>query len=105
MLDWEVAVEVLDKDLGDQTLARNIPFRGMTFESKEGDVVEIELGDASNHETHMIREPRTFAVDNVGSGSRCVVEIENAAGTKTLVQFIEPFPVLDKWKTPEISAK
>lgn len=105
MLDWEVAVEVLDKDLGDQTLAQNVPFRGMTFESKEGDVVEIELGDASNHETHMIREPRTFAVDNVGSGSRCVVEIENAVGTKTLVQFIQPFPTLDKWKRSEVAAR
>jgi len=68
-------------------------------------VVEIEIGDACSHETHMIREPRTLVVDNVGSGSRCVVEIENASGTKTLVQFLQPFPVLDKWKKPEIAAK
>ena len=98
MLDWEVAIEVLDEDIGDQILAKNVAFKGMTFESKEGDVLEIELGDSANHETHIIRRPRSVAFENTGAGSGSIVEIEDLKGSKTLVHFIQPFPV--PWDAP-----
>jgi len=102
LLDWEVSVEVIASDIGAQTLAENIAFGGLTFEPNDGGVVELELGDTREHQAHNIFKPVEIAFESSGIGPKGALEILDSQGTKTLIRFLQPFPVLVEWTKAEI---
>lgn len=102
-LDWETRIQVLAIETGAQVLSSGLPFVGATFEEKS---VEIELivGTGSlSHQTHTISRPQKVAyevaVDGAGS-----LDIEDAGGTQTLINFKQALPAIITYsETEELS--
>lgn len=89
-LNWETTVQVLNSETGAQILSDGLPFQGLTFEDN-GDTpaVELTLGhDPEHHQTHNVFDPRIIAFEERADGG--TLDIEDAAGTKTLVTFVQP---------------
>ena len=103
LLDWEVSVEIISPDVGAQMLADNIAFGGLTFEDSATAVIEIELGDSVKHQTHNIFDPVEVAFESSGIGPKGALEIKDKHGSKTLIRFLQPFPVLVEWTKAEIA--
>lgn len=93
--EWKTNLEVINAEIGDQTLSDGLPLKGVTFEDKGGrQTIEILLGkDADRHQAHNIAEPEKVAfLPNDGDGGG-ILEIEESDGTKTLVRILEPMPI------------
>jgi hypothetical protein len=101
---WQTAVEVLSDDVGAQVLADGLPFVGLTYEDTGGNPsIELTLGgDRENHQTHTIAKPQLVAFEGSGIGPAGVLDIEDADGTKTLIRFVQPFPVLVEFEETEV---
>ena len=101
---WQTAVEVLSDDVGAQVLADGLPFVGLTFEDIDANPsIELTLGeDRENHQTHTIANPKLVAFEGSGIGPAGVLDIEDADGTKTLIRFVQPFPVLVEFEETEV---
>ena len=105
--DWETNVSVYSNDIGAQTVAEGLPFHGLTAEASAGGelVIELSVGDRTgSHQTHPIVDPVKVAFKGAGVGPGGVLDIEDASGTKTLVKFIQPFPVLVEYQSMGIIA-
>ena len=105
LIDWETNVEVISDNNGAQMLSEGLPFSGLTFEDTEAPSVELTVGSGpDNHQTHTVTDPKMVAFENSGLGPNGVLDIEDREGTKTLVTFVRPFPVLVEYvKTEMIS--
>lgn len=93
--EWKTNLEVMNPDIGDQTLSDGLPLTGVTFEAK-GDkpVIEILLGrNADQHQAHSILDPEALAFLPNEKDHGGILEIEEADGTKTLVRILEPMPI------------
>lgn len=94
--EWMTEVEVVGKNVGDQTLSKGLPFNGITVETVgERTSVDISVGETSgHHQTHNIINPARveFLAGDEFRGD--VVGIEEDDGTKTLIRFIEPMGLL-----------
>ena len=93
--EWKTNLEVINAEIGDQTLGDGLPLKGVTFEDKSGKPeVEILLGnDAYRHQAHSIANPEKVAfLPNERDGGG-ILEIEERDGTKTLVRLLEPMPI------------
>jgi len=103
-LDWETSVQVLNDETGAQMLSERLPFNGMTYDDKHGhNVMELNVGfGTKNHHTHNINEPRAVAFEPNGRGPGGTLDIEDGSGTKTLVSFLNPMPVLVEYVKSEI---
>lgn len=103
LIDWETRVQVLSDGTGAQMLSEGLPFSGLTFEDGPGaPIVELSVGRSpENHQTHMIADPKFVAFENTGLGPNGVLDIEDSEGTKTLVTFIQPFPILVEYVKAE----
>lgn len=86
---WGVTVELLDRELGVQPIAKELPFQGMSFEkegSEAGDIL-VEAGDVEPaYETHHIDRPRALRMVASIPGVETDIEIESEDGTTTLVR-------------------
>ena len=94
--EWKTRIEILNAEIGDQTLTEGLPLNGITVETK-GDRTSIDISVGENteaHQTHTINNPSSVAflagVDTHGD----VIDIEEDDGTKTLITFIEPMGIL-----------
>ena len=105
LIDWETNVEVISDNNGAQMLSEGLPFSGLTFEDSEHPSVELTVGtNPDDHQAHTVFDPRMVAFENSGLGPNGVLDIEDKDGTKTLVTFLRPFPVLVEYvKTEMIS--
>lgn len=101
---WQTVVEIFSDNVGAQILAEGLPFGGLTYEDGSGKpVIELALGgDPENHQARTIVDPKLVAFEGTGVGPAGVLDIEDAAGTKTLIKFIQPFPVLAEYMESEI---
>ena len=90
--DWTTNVEILNGDIGDQTLSNGLPFNGVTLERNGSSItIGVSVGEGANlHQTHNIKDPTRVAFLPTASGFSEVLDIEEADGTKTLVRFIAP---------------
>ncbi len=106
LADWETIVRVMSNNTGAQVLSDGLPFNGITFDEKGGKgTIEITIGSgAQNHQTHNVVEPIKVAFEAKGPGPAGTLDIEEASGTKTLITFVQPMPVLVKVASAEISA-
>lgn len=103
--DWETHIEVFSNDVGAQVVADGLPFHGLTVEDcAEGKlVIQLLLGNCTeSHLTHTIVDPVKIAFEGTGLGPSGVLYIEDASGTKTLVKFVQPFPVLLEYVNTDI---
>ncbi|HUF03451.1 MAG TPA: DUF5335 family protein [Aridibacter sp.] len=93
--EWKTNLEVINREIGDQTLSDGLPLKGVTFEAKnEKRVIEILLGrNADDHQAHSIFRPKTVAFLPNEKDHGGILEIEEADGTKTLVRILEPMPI------------
>jgi hypothetical protein len=85
---WNVTIEVLGDDLGDQPLLEGLPLRGLTFEraGSEAGSILIEAGDGSAFTIHRIENPwRVQEALLARPGMESDVYIESEDGTATLV--------------------
>ena len=104
--DWETSVQVINDRDGAQMMSEGLPFNGVTFDDKGVKaVIEVLIGSGtSNHQTHNISEPVRVAFESTGKGPSGTLEIEDAAGTKTLVMLVRPMPVLAVYNSSEMVA-
>jgi hypothetical protein len=94
---WETRVEIFNDEIGAQVSSTGLPFHGLTAETKADGTLKIEVlvGDRiESHQTHTVENPVRMSVerDRVGPGG--LLGIEDADGTKMLIKFIQPFPVV-----------
>jgi hypothetical protein len=101
---WQTVVEIFSDNVGAQILAEGLPFAGLTYEdSDDKPSIELTLGEErENHQTHSIVNPQLVAFEGTGVGPAGVLDIEDDAGTKTLIKFVQPFPVLAEYEEAEI---
>ena len=104
---WETHVSAYSDDIGAQVVAEGLPFHGLTTEENaRGEfVIELSVGEGTeSHQTHTIVDPVKVAFKCAGVGPGGVLDIEDASGTKMLVNLIRPFPVLVAYQTTDIVA-
>ena len=103
-LDWETSVHVMNVETGAQILSEGLPFNGMTFDESHGhNQMEVAVGMGTEcHHTHNISDPRKVAFEPSGRGPGGTLGIEDASGTKTLINFIQPMPMLVEYVRSEI---
>lgn len=104
--EWKTKIEILNADLGDQTLTEGLPLNGVTVETND-DRTSIDIsvgGNTDAHQTHTVQNPSRVAflpsADNHGD----VIDIEEVDGTKTLITFIEPMGLLIGYMEIDIAA-
>ena len=101
---WQTVVEVISDDVGAQVLTEGLPFVGLTYEDADGNPsIELTLGEnRENHQTHTITSPKLVAFEGSGLGPAGILDIEDGAGTKTLIRFVQPFPILVEYEETEV---
>ena len=86
---WGTSVEVLDRQMGDQRVASDLPLQGFSFEtagSQAGDLL-IEMGEANApFETHLVRRPLAVRAAVMEPGLETDIQIESEDGVTTLVR-------------------
>jgi hypothetical protein len=93
---WETSVAVLSDDIGAQALSSGLPFSGLTLDEKDGRIrVELNLGTSpENHQTHTIEDPVRVSLEGDVMDRGSMLDIEDLSGSKTLIKFVQPYPVL-----------
>lgn len=102
---WETRIEVINNDVGAQILSEGLPFHGLTAESDAAGefVIELLVGNGTDgHQSHTVATPFKVSFEGTGVGPGGVLDIEDAAGTKMLITFIQPFPILLEYVNTEI---
>jgi hypothetical protein len=101
---WQTSIQVLNNDSGAQMLSVGLPFCGLTYETSGGhDVIELAMGgDKEVHQTHNIIDPRVVCLLFKGTGPGGTLDIEDASGTKILINFVQPMPALAKRGSEDI---
>jgi hypothetical protein len=87
---WLATVEVLGKEVGAQTEARELPLVGVTAELKGGedDTVSIILGEAQeDHITHTVTRPARVRLEQTEGGADEALQVESGEGVMTLLRF------------------
>ena len=102
---WETRIEVVNNDVGAQVLSEGLPFHGLTAESdRSGEfTIELSVGNGTDgHQTHTVETPFKVSFEAAGVGPGGVLDLEDAAGTKMLITFIQPFPILLEYRNTEM---
>lgn len=93
--EWTTKIEVMNPEIGDQTLTEGLPLNGMTVETK-GDQISIDISVGENtqaHQTHSIKNPMRVMFLATADKEDDVIDIEEEDGTKTLITFLEPMRI------------
>lgn len=94
---WQVTIEVVGMDVGDQIIAREWPLQGISCNrfhdapdgSSEG--ISVTAGDTpERHISHMVTHPTSLRVAQTDDGRDQGVQIESEDGPMTLVTFRAP---------------
>ena len=87
---WLATLEVLDTEFGAQSPAQDLPFEGISLNSKEGrpESILISVGrSVGDHLTHRIDHPTHIWLQRAPSGADSALEIESDGDSKTLLRF------------------
>jgi hypothetical protein len=87
---YDVTIEVLSSELGDQIEVRRLPLHELAFDPREGIAVSVgERGGHGDALRHVIGRPsRVEATDEPGVPSALMIADET--GTQTLLRFAAP---------------
>lgn len=82
-----IEIEVIDSELGSQTLIQNAPFLAMVYDRPgKGDDLVIETGKDEVTYAHTIDSPAEVLTGQSATGEMIAVSITDATGTKTLIR-------------------
>ena len=104
--EWKTRIEVLNPEMGDQTLTEGLPLNGVTVETR-GDRTSIDISVGENteaHQTHNIKNPTRVAFLAAADNHGDVIDIEEEDSTKTLITFVEPMGILIGYTEMDIAA-
>lgn len=104
--EWKTRIEIMNPEMGDQTLTDGLPLNGVTVETR-GDSTAIDIsvgGNTDAHQTHHIKNPWRVAFLAAAAGQGDVIDLEEEDGTKTLITFIEPMSLLIGYTQIDIAA-
>jgi len=80
-----VAVEVDGEDVGAQFESESATLAAISYDDKD-DVLVVGFGDGGEQAEHLVYNPRrVYALDRDGEPS--AIEVEDAEGTKTVINF------------------
>jgi hypothetical protein len=86
---YDVTIEVLDPEVGDNPLVQRLPFDNVTYDHKD-DVVVVAVGGNSQRYPvalrHLIHRPQEFVVDLNPDGA--ALKVTDSTGTTTLVSLL-----------------
>ena len=86
---YDVTIEVLDPEVGDNPMVERLPFAGITYDYKD-DVVVVSVGGRSPRYPvvlrHLIQHPQEILFDLIPQGA--ALKITDASGTTTLVSLL-----------------
>ena len=84
-----ITIEALGEDVGDQVVARQRPFVGVTFETKGSGAgrIEIMAGDNQSNISHTIESPKAVRLEVSDDGRVQAMQIEGEDEPTTLVYF------------------
>jgi hypothetical protein len=86
---YDITVEVLDPEVGDNPIVDRLPFDNLTYDNKD-DVAVVAAARDPEHEDvalrHMVHHPQEFVVDLIPEGA--AVKITDDTGTTTLVSLL-----------------
>jgi hypothetical protein len=86
---YDVTVEVLDPETGDNPIVDRLPFDNLTYDHKDDVAVVAAAEDPKGEDVavrHIVRHPREFVVDLIPEGA--AVKITGDDGTATLVSLL-----------------
>ena len=88
---YDVTIEVLAPDLGDNPMVERLPFDNVTYDHKD-DVLVVAVGGRDQRYPvvlrHLIDHPRELVVDQNPRGA--ALKVTDEAGTTTLVSLLRP---------------
>ena len=104
LADWETKVQIFNNETGAQVMSDGLPFNGLTLDEKgKKPVIELSIGfGTDNHQTHNIVEPVKVAFEPCKDSPVGTLDIEDVAGTKTLITFVRPMRELVQYASAEI---
>ncbi|MCU1667161.1 MAG: hypothetical protein JWP40_88 [Blastococcus sp.] len=86
---YDVTIEVLDPEVGDNQLVERLPFDSITYDHKD-DVVVVAVGGNSQRYPvalrHLIYHPQEFVVDQNPEGA--AIKVTDSTGTTTLISLL-----------------
>jgi hypothetical protein len=86
---YDVTIEVLDPETGDNPLVERLPFDNITYDHKD-DVVVVAVGGNSPRYPvalrHIINHPQEFVVDLIPEGA--ALKVTDDTGTTTMVSLL-----------------
>ena len=88
-------LEVFVPETGAQQEARDLPFEGISVDSKEGEskAVLINVGRTpTDHVSHKIDHPVHIWLQKTEAGANAALKIEAEDDSKTLLRFRSPMP-------------
>jgi hypothetical protein len=88
---YDVTVEVLDPEVGDNPMVDRMPFDNITYDHKDDVAVVAAARDPEREDValrHMVNHPQEFVVDLIPEGA--AVKITDNTGTTTLVSLLRP---------------
>jgi hypothetical protein len=105
--EWKTRVEILNPEMGDQTLTEGLPLNGVTVETiGDATSIDISVGDKIDaHQSHSVENPVRVAFLAADEEHGDVIDIEEEGGSKTLISFIEPMGILVGYTEVDISAR
>ncbi|MCW2530969.1 MAG: hypothetical protein JWP62_539 [Blastococcus sp.] len=86
---YDVTVEVLDPEVGDNPMVDRMPFDNITYDHKDDVAVVAAARDPEREDValrHMVNHPQEFVVDLIPEGA--AVKITDNTGTTTLVSLL-----------------
>jgi len=101
---YPVRLEVENRDIGDQEMARGFPLVGIELETKgsEAGDIEVTVGDERQEFMHHVDNPMRVFLMVDDSGNIDCIEIEDRDNGKTLI-FFEHHPGLPAETRQEVS--
>ena len=90
---WFATVEILGREIGAQTEARELPFEGIAADLKDPgeDSIEVMVGEKpDSHVAHTILGPTDIRLDQGKNGEHEALLIEAPGQAMTLVRFRSP---------------
>jgi hypothetical protein len=84
-----ITIEALGEDVGDQVVARQKPFVGITFETKGSGAgrIDIMAGDNDTNISHTVERPKAVRLEVTDAGRVQAMQIEGEDEPTTLVYF------------------
>lgn len=87
--DQAVSVEIIDPEMGSQTLAHDVSLRGIAYSHRSPPEIELDVGGRDQTEHRVIRPVHVYAAQS-DRGELRWLDLEDDSNVKTLIYFHAP---------------